>query len=261
MSAPIIIRLNDKQKRMVEDDTFFDVTPEDVKGLLNRMTHMKKPRTEIIRMRIKYDAWIDDCEKRHMVELGLDYRQHVITTCAASVKHSAGQHNSLACTSRFIIDGYTINQWKMLTDENYVPPQRSLTCFLTYCKENNDAGALETLMLKYHDLIAQRDKKILEKQGIPLDSKYDTLTHYRIDGMTFYRWKLLNDDEFKPSKRGVLISTIQKLRDEGYVEDAELIEQKYLKFLYPQEEDPNMQEQIAVARRFFQIFYPYSFLQ
>ena len=62
--------LSEKFLRMIKDDEYFDVTKEDVKTLLKRMSHHYS-RDDIIKMRIKYDAWIDDKEKRLMEEFGL----------------------------------------------------------------------------------------------------------------------------------------------------------------------------------------------
>ena len=47
--------LSEKYLRMIEDDEYFDVTKEDVKILLKRMSHHYS-RDDIIKMRIKYDA-------------------------------------------------------------------------------------------------------------------------------------------------------------------------------------------------------------
>jgi len=46
-------RLSEKMIRMIEDDDFFDVTPEDVRAFLLRGGRFF-PREEIIRLRIKY---------------------------------------------------------------------------------------------------------------------------------------------------------------------------------------------------------------
>lgn len=38
------VRLNDKEQRMIEDDTFFDVSKEDVTSLLKKLKLMMKPQ-------------------------------------------------------------------------------------------------------------------------------------------------------------------------------------------------------------------------
>ena len=43
--------LSEKYLRMIKDDEYFDVTKEDVKNLLLRMSH-HYPREDIIKMRI-----------------------------------------------------------------------------------------------------------------------------------------------------------------------------------------------------------------
>ena len=45
--------------------------------------------------------------------------------------------------------------------------------------------------------------------------------------LSYSRWKLLHDDNYFPN-RSILISTIKQMLDEGYAEDAERIDQKYL---------------------------------
>ena len=94
--------LSEKYLRMIEDDEYFDVTKEDVRGLLVRMAHHYS-RDDIIKMRIKYDAWIDDKEKRLMEEFGLSYDTHEITkTCLESRRGISSTRGS------FCINGWCI---------------------------------------------------------------------------------------------------------------------------------------------------------
>ena len=94
--------LSEKYLRMIEDDEYFDVTKEDVRGLLVRMAHHYS-RDDIIKMRIKYDAWIDDKEKRLMEEFGLSYDTHEITkTCLESGRGISSTRGS------FCINGWCI---------------------------------------------------------------------------------------------------------------------------------------------------------
>ena len=94
--------LSEKYLRMIKDDEYFDVTKEDVKILLKRMSHHYSI-DDIIKMRIKYDAWIDDKEKRLMEEFGLSYDTHEITkTCLESGRGISSTRGS------FCINGWCI---------------------------------------------------------------------------------------------------------------------------------------------------------
>ena len=85
--------LSEKFLRMIKDDEYFDVTKEDVKILLKRMSHHYS-RDDIIKMRIKYDAWIDDKEKRLMEEFGLSYDTH---------ESSFRFHRASSCSSHLFL--------------------------------------------------------------------------------------------------------------------------------------------------------------
>lgn len=252
--------LNDKHMRMIEDDNFYDVTKEDVKSLLLRLPSVKATREEIIKMRIKYDPWIDDAEKRLMEELGLDYRFHVITRGSLP---AVGVNCTLphpGCKSIYI-NGFTKTQWKMLTDEKYVPNMLPLIDFISRCEKANEPELVDTLVTKYKDLLDAREQKILEKNGLPLDAGFKKLTYNQIDGRSFYRWRLLFDDNFVPASKAVLFSSLAKMRNgnPSDVEDAEAIEQKYLTFLYPEIDTPDMQAEVEAARTFFRELFPYAF--
>ena len=237
--------LSERDWRMIRDDSFYDnVTKKEVRMLLNKMAWTHMSRKDIIRIRIKYDNWIDDGEKKFMTELGVDYRTHTIT------RDIKGGH--------YYVNGYTAVQWKMLTDEGYDPSLRVLMSFLNQCREKGDTSAQEILMLKYQKRLQERDEKIIKRHNLPSGLKYNRLDSGRIDGITPYHWRLLYDDDFVPPRKGFLLSTIKKLRDEGYADDAEKIEQKYIHFLYPEAEEPDLHEDIKAAREFFRSFYPYS---
>lgn len=218
--------LSEKYLRMIEDDEYFDVTKEDVRGLLVRMAHHYS-RDDIIKMRIKYDAWIDDKEKRLMEEFGLSYDTHEITkTCLESGRGISSTRGS------FCINGYSTAEWKMLTDEDYVPTIAAVKNAINRIANRGDEEALEIIKMKYSWMFREQERGYLIKNGIDPDISYTSVTRDKIDGMTLYRWRLLHDDDFQPRNKSVLISVIHRLRKDGYDEDAELIEDKYLDFLH-----------------------------
>lgn len=228
-------RLSEKMIRMIEDDDFFDVTPEDVRALLLRGGRFF-PREEIIRLRIKYAPWINDREKRFMTELGLDYYNHEIT-----------QTNRFY-NNDYLVNGYSETQWRMLTQEGYFPGRMSVSHFINLCRENNDAEALEVLELKYGHIYEEANRQILLSHGLSADTPYETLTPTEIDEVSFFLWKLKNDDEFVPKSKSVLVSCIRRLRSNNNESLAEQIEEKYIDFLYP---DRITQEELAAAEDYF----------
>jgi len=133
---------NPVQKRMLEDDNFFDVTSEDVAKLLNRMTFLRCSREDVIRMRIKYDLWLNDRESQLMAELGLDYENHIIGKQPAEYGLSFSQQE-------FTINGYRVPEWKMLTDDDFIPSTRQLNLARERLAKIGDSAALELLDMKY----------------------------------------------------------------------------------------------------------------
>ncbi|MDD7001378.1 MAG: hypothetical protein PUI35_08390 [Oscillibacter sp.] len=239
--------LSEKYLRMIKDDEFFDVTKEDVKTLLIRMAH-HYPRDDIIKMRIKYDAWIDDKEKRLMEEFGLSYDTHEITkTCLESGRGISSTRGS------FCINGYNVTEWKMLTDEDYVPTITSVKKAINRIANRGDEEALEIIKMKYNWMFREQERGYLIKNGIDPDIPYTSVTRDKIDGMTLYRWRLLHDDNFQPKNKSVLVSVIHRLRKDGYDEDAELIEDKYLDFLHPDFMELHAEDYLA-AEKFFSQF-------
>lgn len=239
--------LSEKYLRMIEDDEFFDVTKEEVKTLLVRMAHHYS-RDDIIKMRIKYDAWIDDKEKRLMEEFGLSYDTHEITkTCLESGRGISSTRGS------FCINGYSTAEWKMLTDEDYVPTIIVLKKTIQHIANRGDEEALEIIKMKYNWMFREQERGYLIKNGIDPDIPYTSVTRDKIDGMTLYRWRLLHDDNFQPKNKSVLVSVIHRLRKDGYDEDAELIEDKYLDFLHPDFMELHAEDYLA-AEKFFSQF-------
>ena len=239
--------LSEKYLRMIEDDEFFDVTKEEVKTLLVRMAHHYS-RDDIIKMRIKYDAWIDDKEKRLMEEFGLSYDTHEITnTCLESGRGISSTRGS------FCINGYSTAEWKMLTDEDYVPTIVAVKNAINRIANRGDEEALEIIKMKYSWMLREQERGYLIKNGIDPDIPYTSVTRDKIDGMTLYRWRLLHDDDFQPRNKSVLISVIHRLRKDGYDEDAELIEDKYLDFLHPDFMELYAEDYLA-AEKFFSQF-------
>lgn len=237
------------QKRMLEDDDFFNVSPHDVAMLLKKMASRQCSREEVIRIRRKYDIWLDDKESRLMAELGLDYDNHVIGK-------QPREYGLSLKDSEFTINGYRVNEWKMLTDEDYVPPPYLLKLAQERLTKIGDTAALEVLDMKYRFISENRIERILRRHGLPLDVEFESLTQTKIDGITFHLWKLLNDDEFVPKTTNQLISTIRQMREKGDEETADFLEDKYYWFLYPEKDKKVSEQEIEDARQFFREMFP-----
>jgi hypothetical protein len=91
---------------MLEDDTYFSVTSEDVHRLLKKMALAQCPRDDIVKVRKKYHPLLHDAETELRNRFGLNYDDHVI---------SRTFHRAL------LINGYTVLQWRMLVDDEYFP--------------------------------------------------------------------------------------------------------------------------------------------
>jgi len=237
------------QKRMLEDDDFFNVSPHDVDMLLKRMSARRCSREEVIRIRIKYDIWLNDRESRLMEELGLDYDHHVIDKQPLEYGLSLKDYE-------FTINGYRVNEWKMLTDEDYVPTPYVLRLAQERLTKKGDTVALEVLDMKYKFISENRVERILRRHGIPLDVEFESLTQTKIDGITFHLWKLLNDEDFVPKTTNQLLSTIRQMRARGDEETADFLENKYYWFLYPEKDETVREQEIEDARQFFRDMFP-----
>ena len=101
--------------------------------------------------------------------------------------------------------------------------------------------------------VRKQERGYLAKNGIDPDTPYTSVTCVKIDGMSFYRWRLLHDDNFHPKSKSLLISAIHRLREDGYEEDAELIEDKYLNFLHPDFMELHAEDYLE-AEKFFSQF-------
>ena len=126
----------------------------------------------------------------------------------------------------------------------------ALSRFIDICRKYNDQETLDVLLPKYHNMIFEHEGALLIHNGVDPNVKRDTVRWNSIDGMSYSRWKLLHDDNYFPN-RSILISTIKQMRDEGYAEEAERIEQKYLTYLYPSFYDTVSKEEIDAANDYF----------
>ena len=238
-----------KQLRMMEDNDFFDVDSKDVALLLRQMAVMGKSREEVLLMRTKYDLWIDDKEKRMMTELGLDYENHVIEYVPCI--NSLSLHRKEA-----LINGYRVVEWKMLTDDSYVPQPPMLNAAKARLADLGDKDALDVLNMKYKFISDNKVALILKKNNIPQDAEFETLTRTHIDGISFYLWRLINDKEYIPKSKSNLVSTIRQLRKKGEVETADFLEDKYYRFLYPDRDIRDREKEIADAKEYFRGLFP-----
>ena len=100
-----------KFKQMLEDDSFFDVTVEDVEKLVGLMERGGCSRDEIVRIPKKCFVFLRDKEKEFMVRLGLNYDDHSITKKGPV----------------FLLNGYTESQWRVLVDDDYIGSPRWMT--------------------------------------------------------------------------------------------------------------------------------------
>ena len=256
MSLKIKISMPDKYVRMIEDDSFFDVTVQEVRIVLRRMKMMKHVYSEedIIKFRIKYDLWIDDAEKRFMVKRGLDYKNNHISHNPQTLKYPSYEY-IYSYSQSFYVDGFTEKQWDMLTDSSYIPKRISLIShFIEQAGEAGDKGIVELLLDKYGYILDNTREILMKKYHIPANANFKEVTCAGIiDGIPFNLWRMLYDDDYLPPVQ-ILRSTITRLRnsnDDKKFTYAEQVEKKYFDFLYPDYIPPATQEEIDEANEYF----------
>lgn len=208
----------DKYRRMVDDDTFFDVKEEEIKRLLKAMTFARCEREEIVKIRKKYHPMLHDAEAEFMNRLGLNYDDHIIT------KDINNQ--------RFYVNGYSESEWRMLVDDEYFPTHHAVKLMIARLQKRGDNEAVQILNMKYSTYFTERAEQILASHNIPLDTPYSTLTTISIDGITFNLWHLLYDPQYIPS-RHILVSQLHFLRKEEKYSEVKVIEDKYKPILDP----------------------------
>ena len=160
-------KLTEKEQRMVMDDDFFDVTKDDVKRLIHRMKIHLFPKEQVIAMRKKYDLWLEDREKQIMDKYGLSYDTHTVSNLASDRRYP-GIYSSYKVSNFFFINGYTETEWRMLTDEDYIPTYTALSRFINICRKYNDQETLDTLLPKYHNMIFEYERARLIQPNILL---------------------------------------------------------------------------------------------
>ena len=225
---------DDKDKRMMTDDTYIDVTKEDVSRLLRKLKQKQKPQAFIQAMRKKYDMYIDDTEKRIRQEFGLDYEK---------------DGSIVSVTQGCYVNGYTLNQWRLLHVEDYTPPSlQSVTSTISSLERKGDNEAAELLRQKYKSLLEQLDIYNHARLGIPKDIP---ITHYQnkqIDGLPIKEWRAINDPSFVPSKQLIthIINKYSKLND---VNTLNIICQKYSNIIDSESNEPEIS--LEEAENFF----------
>lgn len=217
-------------RRMYFDESFFDVTLEDVNGLLKFMNRFNMPFTAMMVIREKYRQILTNDTHRVQIIInlyGLHYPEHNV--------------ENINSNGTFRINGYTPLQWEYLTSESIIGfPQNGVTRFINECEKKGNEQALEIIKTKFGCALEERERnhnvKILLEHGLPPDTKFSQLDNRYIDGMTFNCWRLLHDDEYAPSK-AILVSNHHFLKQRYRREEVAFIEDKYHDILFPSREE------------------------
>lgn len=224
------IELTEKQKRMLDDDSYFDVTPEEVKVFLHRLKAMQYPYECIVSMRRKYDAWIDDREKRCMARCGISYDEHRIEK----------QFNS-----SFLIDGYTEMEWRLLFDDNYCPSLSIISKGIAAFQRRGKYAEAEVIRERYQatfdELAERRRQAFLEKINLPSDFPCEEadLRAKRADGMPIGEWRALNDPNYTPQKQ-YLTELMDRFGQRGDLDSLSRLYQKYGHIIDEANEEPEL---------------------
>lgn len=249
---PVVV-LTSNEKRMLNDSSFFQVSKSEVFAFIRKLNMLKYPRDEVVKMRIKYDAWLCDKEKEIMDRFGLDYSTHCIEPHPAKAKLS-----DTVSASEIYINGYTPAQWQLLTDNSYVPSTSSLMRMLNRCKKYGDDEAFQILKVKYAKQIKEANSCLAKAHGLPEDISFDDETSGLINGLSPFVWRLLYDDSFEKPKKEFLLSTLKQLRDSGQIEEANAIEEKYFTYLHPAVLEKKLYDEIWKAEEYLMEMFPDS---
>lgn len=230
--------------KMFLDPDFFDVSTENVKAFIAFLTRENAPTRSILLMREKYRAFLLNETS------GL---QGVINRYGLRIPEHNVRYKTGAKT--VYINEYTEFEWKVLTTETIINPNASvITAFKNRCKTKGDTHALEILNTKYGKVLEEQERNraysILLKHNLPPDTKFSTLDNYHIDGVTFNCWRLLNDDEYDPSK-AILVSNYRFLKQFCRADDVAYIEDKYHEALFPNRKEIISEAEIVEANAFF----------
>lgn len=207
--------LSEKQQRMVDDDTYLDVDPSDVKSLL--LLLKQHGCDDLVRkMRIKYWDLIDDKEKRLMTELGLSYEKNDIALKGVT----------------FFIDGYSEKLWRALFVDGYEISANALSRHIHTLDDAVDVDAANRLRTKYAHVFESSKKENLLKHGVSSKSDIkEKVTSFDIDGESPAIWKALHDPNYLPNKSTitVILQTLEAREDD---EAAEFVYDKYKDIFY-----------------------------
>lgn len=192
--------------RMYTDDTYFDVTSDDANDLIKFLSRYIRPTTEIMFFREKYkDVLANETTGIQGVinRFGLKYKEHDV------------QNVRTLTSYKILINGYTVENWNLLTNENYSGfSRRVISRFINKSLKENDDSALKILKTRYgNELDAiepNQAARILLEHGLPPDTKFSHIDNYHIDGITYHCWRMLHDDNYYP-KRSILIKSLEKI--------------------------------------------------
>lgn len=174
-------------RRMIEDDDFFDFNPRLLVKLVHRIA-MKGNFKLAQMLRVKYDSIIDDEEKKTLQRLGVRYDEHDVTY----------RFNSQSGTKTIFIDGLTVLQWELLNTDNITPSYSTLA---TVCHQFDKAGKTDAatfLKAKYADIFKAHKETLMQKHQIPSNADIHEISGTSVDGLTFFEWRLLYDENFIP---------------------------------------------------------------
>ena len=180
-----------KQLRMLEDDAFLQVQESDVMALLTKMKQAGLPRSEVVRIRKKYDRFIHDKEKALMVRLNLNYEEHNV------------EYNR----SFYTINGYTEFQWCLLNVDDFVPKNRqTLFQAIDKLKKAGKQQDAERIEAKYQGFLAREKEKSMgrfrAKHSLSDDVQVSDMYHIvRFDNLPPSEWRCFNDPDYIPPRQ------------------------------------------------------------
>ncbi|MBQ0037184.1 MAG: hypothetical protein KBS74_00760 [Clostridiales bacterium] len=231
--------LSERQEAIL-DGSAENVTSKELKSFM-RNAHLYGLTDVVSKLREQYWRIMDDPLSRLCQKLNISPSDHTIV---------CGRENGLniSCygVQCFWVDGYPDYVYELLFTDNSstCATVKSVTRAEKFLKKAGNNEALCLLYVKCAETFAERarmqqkrEQNILERNGLPADTEYSTISWDYIDGLTFPQWKLLNVPGYRLLKEFSYFKMIEHFTQEGDLDMVKDIESRYEQMMHDREQN------------------------